>query len=129
MSHSKQDKEIIKEISKYRAIALIHRYLYYVKSEPIISDIAYDMFERKLKALVTQYSGLAFEADNSTFCPTKNVGSDNPEDYPRRIEQLAEDLLKTYKGEHEKCDVLDVPILSSPSVSQQEPDTHRTDKI
>ena len=64
MAHSKMDKQIVAEISKFRTICLIHRYLYYVKSDPMISDQEYDVFERKLKALVTQNPGLAFEADN-----------------------------------------------------------------
>lgn len=82
MALTKKDKEIISEITKYRAITLIHRYLYYVKSSPLISDKEYDMFERKLKALVTQHPQLAFEADNSTYCPTQSVGSDNPGGLP-----------------------------------------------
>jgi NAD-dependent DNA ligase len=101
MAHSKTDKQIISEITKYREICLIHRYLYYVKSESIISDLAYDTFERKLKQLVTDNPTLEYEADNFSYCPTKNVGSDNPEDYPRRVEQLAESLL-THKGDYEK---------------------------
>ncbi len=113
MAHSKLDKQIVAEISKYRTICLIHRYAYYVKSDPLIDDLQYDALERKLKALVTQHPELAFEADNQTYCPVANVGSDNPEDYPRRIEQLAEDLL-AHKGDHGKTEaVLGVPILPS----------------
>ena len=55
MAHTKLDKQIIGEIAKYRAICLIHRYLYYVKNSPLVSDFTYDMYERKLKELVTQH--------------------------------------------------------------------------
>lgn len=112
MAHGKMEKQIVAEISKYRTLCLIHRYLYYVKSSPLISDQQYDVFERKLKALVTQHPSLAFGADNQSYCPVANVGSDNPEDYPRRVEQLAEDLL-AHKGDHGKA-VPDVSILPSP---------------
>jgi hypothetical protein len=117
MAHTKLDKQIIAEITKYRAICLIHRYLYYVKAAPLISDLQYDTYERKLKELVTQNPHLAFEADNFSYCPTEHVGSDNPEDYPRRIEQLAEDIL-AHKGDHGKSEVCDVPAVPSPSVLQ-----------
>ena len=126
MALTKKDKEIISEITKYRAITLIHRYLYYVKSSPLISDQAYDIFERKLKALVTQHPQLAFEADNQSYCPTNTVGSDNPEDYPRRIEQLAESLL-AHKGDYGKGAVPKLSILPSsvlPSGSEdKQPDS------
>ena len=117
MAHSKLDKQIVAEISKYRTICLIHRYLYYVKSDPLISDQQYDVFERKLKALVTQHPSLAFEAENQAFCPINNVGSDNPEDYPRRIEQLAESLL-THKGDYGKSTVSNMSVLPSPSFAE-----------
>lgn len=124
MAHSKADKQIIAEITKYRAITLVHRYLYYVKNSPLVSDFTYDMYERKLKELVTQNPQLAFVADNQTYCPTKSVGSDNPDDYPRRVEQIAEDIL-AHKGEHGKTsDVFELPmvpisgVLSGPADEQ-----------
>lgn len=91
-------KTIIKDIAKYRALCLIHRYLYYVKAEPILSDFDYDMIERKLKRLVAAYPELAGRADYAMDCPVTNVGSSNAEDYPRRIEQIAESLLAYKKG-------------------------------
>ena len=112
MASNKKDKEVISQISKYRTIALIHRYAYYVRCAPLISDAQYDVFERKLKQLVINNPQLAFEADNQAYCPTQSVGSDNPEDYPRRIEQLAESLL-TYKGDHGKATVPELPVLPS----------------
>lgn len=112
MAKGKQEKQIVAEISKYRTICLIHRYLYYVKHDSMISDYDYDMLEKKLEKLVEENPRLAFEAENQAFCPVANVGSDNPDDYPRRIEQLAEDLL-AHKGDHGKTIVPDVPVLSS----------------
>ena len=114
MAKGKMEKQIVVEISKYRTICLIHRYLYYVKHDPLIGDYEYDMFEKKLKKLVEENPRLAFEAENQAFCPVSNVGSDNPDDYPRRIEQLAEDLL-VHKGDHGKATVSDVPVLPSTS--------------
>ena len=114
MATKKLDKQIVAEISKYRAICLIHRYCYYVKSSPLISDQQYDIFERKLKALVTQHPQLAFEADNQSYCPTQSVGSDNPDDYPRRIEQLAESLLEN--NGKTRTVAPELPILSCPVV-------------
>jgi NAD-dependent DNA ligase len=90
-------KQIIKEITKYRTLCLIHRYLYYVKSESLISDFQYDTIERKLRALVAQHPALAGKADYALGCPVSNVGSSNADDYPRRIEQLAESLLAYHK--------------------------------
>lgn len=91
-------KAIIAAITRYRTALLVHRYLYYVKSDPIVSDFNYDMMERKLKDLVAQYPALAFRADHASYCPAENVGSSNADDYPRRIEQLAESLLAYHKA-------------------------------
>ena len=117
MAHSKVDKQIITEITKYREICLIHRYLYYVKAAPMVSDFTYDMFERKLKKLVEDNRQLSFAADHHMSCPTQCVGSDNLDDYPRRIEQLAEDIFN-HKGEYGelKPDAPDVSVLPIPSV-------------
>jgi len=90
-------KGIIAAITKYRTICLVHRYLYYVKAESIVSDFNYDMMERKLKALISEHPALAHKADHSSFCPTENVGSSSADDYPRSIEQLAESLLAYHK--------------------------------
>jgi NAD-dependent DNA ligase len=90
-------KEIIAAVTKYRTLCLVHRFLYYVKAEPIASDFAYDMMERKLKAIIADYPALAHKADHASFCPTENVGSSNADDYPRSIEQLAESLLAYHR--------------------------------
>jgi NAD-dependent DNA ligase len=54
MAHTNMDKQIIAEITKLRAICLIHRYLYYVKAAPLVTDQWYDERERRLRELVTQ---------------------------------------------------------------------------
>jgi NAD-dependent DNA ligase len=90
-------KEIIRDITKYRTALLVHRYLYYVKADAIVSDFVYDMQERKLRGLIAQYPALAFRADHASYCPTESVGSSNADNYPRRIEQLAESLLQYHK--------------------------------
>lgn len=97
MPLSLADKRIIADIAKYRTICLVHRYLYCVKAEPIISDESYDVFERKLKTLVETNPQLEGLATFASDCPTRNIGSSVAEDYPRRIEQLAESLLETHK--------------------------------
>jgi len=89
-----EEKAIVKEITKYRAICLIHRYLYYVKAATLVTDYQYDMMERKLKGLIESHPILALKADYSAHCPTQCPGSSNLEDYPRRLEQLAESLLE-----------------------------------
>jgi len=91
------EKRIVTQITKYRALCLIHRYIYYVKATSLISDQRYDGFERKLRELVAQNPKLEYQADYAAECPTRNVGSSNPDDYQRRIEQLAESLL-AYQG-------------------------------
>lgn len=116
MTQRKLDKQIVSEISKYRTICLIHHYLYYVKHDPLIGDFEYDMLEKKLKKMVEENPRLAFEADNQAFCPVTNVGSDNPDDYPRRVEQLAESLLE-HRGEHGKAAIPELPVLPCSSVA------------
>jgi len=118
MAHTKLDRQVISEIARLRTICLIHRYLYYVKSEAIISDQAYDVHERKLKKLVADNPTLEYEADNFSYCPTRIVGSSLADDYPRRIEQLAESLLKYHKEDHGKPDASDMPVLPSASIPE-----------
>lgn len=93
----KRRNPIVDEIAKYRTICLIHRYLYYVKDNPLVSDAQYDVFERKLKALVESNPKLARMAAYAGICPLTRPGSSLADDYPRRIEQLAESLLE-YHG-------------------------------
>ncbi len=61
-------------------LCLAHRYLYYVKCQPVISDYRYDLLESEaLKAI-------SFES------LLNKPGSDNPKDYPPEAIQLAEKL-------------------------------------
>lgn len=98
----KNRREAAAQIKKRRTQCLVHRYLYYVKNEPIISDYQYDMMERELKALCEKYPEVSMEVENYTFCPSHTVGAEDPENYPRHIEQLAESLLAHTKGTHIK---------------------------
>lgn len=61
-------------------ICLAHRYLYYVKNKPVLSDYRYDLLESEALRAVSQESAL------------NKPGSDNPKDYPDEIIQLAEKL-------------------------------------
>ncbi len=59
-------------------LVLVHRYLYYVLSRPVISDYEYDMMERSL------------DPDD----PVRNsVGSDQAKDYSFEVRALAQSLL------------------------------------
>jgi NAD-dependent DNA ligase len=59
---------------------LLHRYLYYVLSSPIISDYAYDMLEVEAKKEDTE--GLI-----------STVGSSLSKSYPKEIIELAETFM------------------------------------
>jgi len=83
---------VLNDIEKYRTICLVHRFLYYVLDDPLISDAAYDRFERTLKALVEANPQTASRAPLAGICPLSRPGSSIAEDYPRRIEILAESL-------------------------------------
>lgn len=69
-------------IKKYRELnsadqCMVHRYLYYVKSAPIISDYEYDMMEKKALK----------EVDENH--PIHKAGSDIPSHYEKRIRDIA----------------------------------------
>ena len=61
----------------YEAEIMLHRYLYYVLAEPVISDMEYDMLEREARA----------------FCPAdsvvQGVGSSLPNSYSKEIIRAA----------------------------------------
>ena len=67
MNHS----EAIKEVNRLTNELNYHNHLYYVESNPEISDYDFDMLLKKLQALEGQFPDLA--DDNS---PTKRVGGD-----------------------------------------------------
>lgn len=60
---------------------LMHRYLYYVKDSPVISDYVYDQIERDARAVCKEDS------------PVHGVGSSLASSYPPYIIQMAEDKL------------------------------------
>ena len=59
---------------------LAHRYLYYVKAEPIISDYEYDLIERRAREVCPPSS------------PVHSVGSSLPWSYSPEIIRYAEGL-------------------------------------
>lgn len=58
---------------QYEHEILVHRYLYYVEAQPIISDYEYDMLERE---------ALPFLPEDS---PVHLVGSCLPSSYPKEV--------------------------------------------
>lgn len=63
---------------------LLARYYYYVLAKPMMSDAEYDHIEDGLKAFEAAAPHLAHPQS-----PTKTVGSDNPDTYPRSIRRFA----------------------------------------
>lgn len=82
-----------KRIVKLRKMLLLHRFAYYVKDEPMVSDKFFDRLERELKTLVQKNPGKAKRAWYSEICPTKTVGSSMAADYPLEIQELAERMM------------------------------------
>jgi hypothetical protein len=95
--NKKLRKDLAQQIKKRRRQCLIHRFLYYVKAEPLISDAQYDVMERELKALVAAHPEIERDVEYTAMCPSRVVGSSNLDDYPREIEQIAESLLAASK--------------------------------
>lgn len=62
-------------------IVLAHRYLYYVESQPVISDYEYDVLERKAREVAAPDSKVHL------------VGSSLPSDYPEEIKRYALSML------------------------------------
>lgn len=85
--------EIEALLRKRRRQCLVHRYLYYVLNESLVTDQQYDMWERELRELVTKHPEASKRDPLEPFCPANTVGSSNLDDYPRVIDQLAESLL------------------------------------
>lgn len=61
-------------------LLLAHRYLYYVKNAPVLSDYRYDLLEAEALRQVMYTS------------PIHKPGSDRAEDYPKEAIELAEKL-------------------------------------
>ncbi len=64
-------------------IVMAHRYLYYVKCEPILSDYAYDLLENQALRIVESNS------------PINSPGSSLESSYSQEIKDLANSFLKT----------------------------------
>lgn len=66
----------------YEFLVLVHRYLYYVLSEPVISDYEYDAIEKEARKHLP--------IDNVVH----QVGSSLPSSYPKDVIVYAEGLIK-----------------------------------
>jgi NAD-dependent DNA ligase len=84
--------DIAELILRRRKQCLVHRYLYYYRNDPQVSDQQYDAFERELKQLVAQYPDIAAQVEYDDMCPSRCVGSSNLWDYPRELQMVAESL-------------------------------------
>lgn len=59
---------------------MVHRYLYYVLCDPIISDYEYDLLDREATTLLPESS------------PVHQVGSSLVDSYSERVRSLAEEI-------------------------------------
>lgn len=85
--------DVKKQIERRRKQLLVHRYIYYVLGESLITDFQYDTWERELRELVTLHPEIATQAVYDDDCPTKVVGSSNLWDYPRELQYLGDSLI------------------------------------
>lgn len=85
--------EVKQQIERRRKQLLVHRFVYYVRGESLITDFQYDMWERELRELVTKYPEVATRALYDDDCPTKVVGSSNLWDYPRELQYVGDSLI------------------------------------
>lgn len=88
--------EVLGRIRKLRVSLLAFRYLYYCKSESIVTDFEYDRRETELRSLVEDYPEIAEATAYHNECPTRTVGSSESISYPDEAFHLAESLLHTY---------------------------------
>ncbi|MFC1730431.1 NAD-dependent DNA ligase LigA, partial [candidate division KSB1 bacterium] len=70
-------RNIVIELEKLRSDILHHDYLYYVKSDPVISDQEYDMLMRRLLDIESQYPELV-----SPDSPSQRVGGVVTKEFP-----------------------------------------------
>ncbi len=68
------------DMKSIELLCLAHRYLYYVKNAPAISDYRYDLLESEALKAISHDSLL------------NKPGSDRAEDYPKEAIELAEKL-------------------------------------
>jgi NAD-dependent DNA ligase len=83
MSNNKEQKELELQV-------MAHRYLYYVLSEPVLTDFEYDLVERKAREVC---------AENS---PVQGVGSDLAGDYNKKHIAAAKEYLKRAGKDHNR---------------------------
>lgn len=76
-------KKILAEHQKLCAEVLYHRCLYYVFSQPVLTDFTYDELEDALKAFEKKHG-----IDDETS-PTQTVGSDLLGSYPPDVQARA----------------------------------------
>ena len=82
-----EPKERIRNLTN---LLLFHRYMYYVLAEPIISDYEYDMLEKDLVQLETEYP--EFKRPDS---PTDTIGADMASAYSGTVRTMVDEYLLT----------------------------------
>lgn len=85
--------DVAAQIVRRRKQLLVHRYVYYVCGESLVTDLQYDTWERELKELVATNPAIAESASYSDDCPAKQVGSSNLWDYPRELQHVGDSLI------------------------------------
>lgn len=85
--------DVAAQIVRRRKQLLVHRFIYYVRGESVITDLQYDTWERELRWLVREHHNLADECAYADDCPTKCVGSSNLWDYPRELQHVGDALI------------------------------------
>lgn len=95
---------ITKRVWQLRTMLQVHRYLYYVLSQPLVPDAQYDRWERELRDLVAGHADLAPD----DRCPLRVPGSSRPADYPLEIVELAERLRAYRPKPEEQVDVVEL---------------------
>lgn len=78
----------VRDIDVATDILLAHRFLYYVKATPVLSDCDYDRLEKETLANCSKQDRRVIEM----------VGSDNADDYPNHIRGMASYLIFKYRG-------------------------------
>jgi len=76
----------MRTIEWYEKEILIHRFLYYVMADPIISDFEYDMLEREARSACD---------DDSVV---QGVGSCLPSSYPAEVKLAAIDRIQQHQA-------------------------------
>lgn len=80
-------------IGSAERLCLAHRYLYYVLSKSILSDVEYDLLEKRCLA----------HPDLATDSPLREPGSDLASTYSADIKEHAKRLLRWHKANSQRC--------------------------